>query len=511
MFRRIAASLALGLVLLMVAGCHHAKVVNPIANVNSKQPDKVLFDRAMDAMNKGKYDVARITLQTLINTYPDSEYVARAKLSVADSWYAEGGGTGLQQAEIEYKDFITFFPNMPEAAEAQLKVANIHYRQMEKADRDYTHAKRAEDEYRTLIQQFPDSKLVPQAKEKLLQVQEVLAEREYRIGRFYFLRESWAAAIARLKTLADTYPLYSKADDALMMLGDAYERQIEAIRNNTNIKMEDARGRMIDVEKAHAAEAYNRVITRYPEGGLADRARARLEALHMPVPKPTPEAIAQSKAEEESRGHLGRYAKLMLNFHRGPDVAPSSKVGEPTLTDPEQTSAPEVVSQSAKEMLNAAIGPDANKTSVEVVGKGPAPANAAPPRSDAPAATGASGQPTTTTPPAEAAPAPRPQIPDNSGIQDLAAQPGTTVAPANAVPANPPATAPAENPQAATAPATAAPTSTPAQVNDAKPPAGDTAQAGSKTDDKDSQDSSSLKKKKKKKNNNTKDKGQDQK
>jgi outer membrane protein assembly factor BamD len=269
---------------------------------------------------------------------------------------------------------------------------------------------------------------------------------------------------------------------------------------------------MIDVEKAHAAEAYNRVITRYPEGGLADRARARLEALHMPVPKPTPEAIAQSKAEEESRGHLGRYAKLMLNFHRGPDVAPASKVGEPTLTDPEQTSAPEVVSQSAKEMLNAAIGPDANKASVEVM-KGAAPANAAPPRSDAPPvggqpATTTSGEPTA---PAAAVPAPKPQIPDNSGIQDLAAQPGTTVAPANAVPANPPATAPAENPPAATAPATAAPSSTPAQVNDAKPSSGDTAQAGSKTDDKDSQDSSSLKKKKKKKNNNTKDKGQDQK
>src|ERR1051326_7857063 len=249
MFRRIAASLALGFVLLMIAGCHHAKVVNPIANVNSKQPDKVLFDRAMEAMKKGKYDVARITLQTLINTYPDSEYVARAKLSVADSWYAEGGATGLQQAEIEYKDFITFFPQMAEAAEAQLKVANIHYRQMEKPDRDYTHAKRAEDEYRTLIQQFPDSKLVPQAKARLREVQEVLAERAYRIGRFSFLRESYAAAIARLRSVTDTYPLYSKADDALMMLGSSFERQIEAIRSNAGIKDEAAKGRAINMYK----------------------------------------------------------------------------------------------------------------------------------------------------------------------------------------------------------------------------------------------------------------------
>src|SRR5438445_11838095 len=147
--RRLLIVPALGLAVLL-AGCHHAKVTNPIANVNSKQPDKVLFDRSMDAMKKGKYDVARLTLQTLINTYPDSEFVARAKLAVGDSWYAEGGTASLAQAEQEYRDFITFFPNMPEAAEAQLKIANIQYHQLEKLDRHLTHPKRAEDEYRQL-------------------------------------------------------------------------------------------------------------------------------------------------------------------------------------------------------------------------------------------------------------------------------------------------------------------------------------------------------------------------
>src|SRR3982751_708057 len=144
MFRRLPVLIALVCLTLFVAGCHHNKVANPIANVNSKQPDKVLFDRAMDAMNHGKYDVARMTLQTLINTYPDSEYVARAKLAVGDSWYAEGGTAALAQAEQEYSDFEIFFPNMAEAAEPQLKIANIHYQQMEKSDRDFTHAKRAE-------------------------------------------------------------------------------------------------------------------------------------------------------------------------------------------------------------------------------------------------------------------------------------------------------------------------------------------------------------------------------
>src|SRR5438309_3169631 len=193
MSRRTPLIASLALLLLVTAACTNKKVNNPLANVGSKQPDKILFDRAMDAMKHNKFDVARLTLQTLINTYPDSEFVARAKLAVGDSWYAEGGSAAMTQAENEYKDFITFFPNMPEAAEAQLKIANIHYREMEKPDRDFTHAMRAEEEYRQLMIQFPDSKLVPEAKKRLLEVQEVLAEREFRIGKFYFMRESWNA------------------------------------------------------------------------------------------------------------------------------------------------------------------------------------------------------------------------------------------------------------------------------------------------------------------------------
>src|SRR5437879_4432300 len=192
--------IALAATLALTTACTNKKVSNPLAKVDSKQPDKVLFDRGMDSMKHNHYDIARLDMQTLINTYPDSEFIARAKLAMADSWYAEGGTASLAQAEQEYKDFETFFPNMPEAAEAQLKIANIHFQQMEKADRDYTHAKRAEEEYRNLVLQYPDNqKLVAEGKQRLLEVQEVLGEREFEIGRFYYLRQSYPASIARLQ------------------------------------------------------------------------------------------------------------------------------------------------------------------------------------------------------------------------------------------------------------------------------------------------------------------------
>jgi outer membrane protein assembly factor BamD len=390
MSRRAPWLVLFSLLLLFTAACTNKKVSNPLANVGSKQPDKVLFDRAMDALKHNRFDVARMTLQTLINTYPDSEFIARAKLAVADSWYAEGGTAALTQAEIEYKDFETFFPNMPEAAEAQLKIANIHYQQMEKPDRDFTHAMRAEDEYRQLIQQYPDSKLIPEAKQRLLEVQEVLAQREFMVGRFYYLRPSYPAAIARLQSVVDKYPLFSGADEALYLLGQSYEAEITLLRAS---KMaEAAKAQAIQTFTKNAAAAYDKILTRYPVMERAEDARKRLQALHQPVPKASSQMIAQNQKEEESRQNSGMFGHLMGNFTRHPSVGEATKVGEPTLVDPKPVSATEVV-QAASNALTRPASAD-NKVGAEIIKGGTPPPSEATPRSDNPppaAADGANG------------------------------------------------------------------------------------------------------------------------
>ena len=385
MFRRYVIALLLASCLVVVVGCRNKNVKNPLADVNSKQPDKVLFDRAMDAMQHRKYDVARLSLNVLINTYPDSEYIARAKLAMGDSWYAEGGAAALAQAENEYRDFITFFPNMPEAAEAQMKIGDIHFKQIEKPDRDYTHAKRAEDEYRQMLLQYPDSKLADKARVRLLEVQEILAEREYRIGRFYYLRQSYPAAIARLKTMTDTYPLYSKADEALFMLGQSYERELDRIRNlpTNRAFTEQKKAQLIKLYTDGADQAYSRIITRYPVMPRFEDAKARLKALDLAVPTPTQEAIEQNKKEEASRGELGRVGRIMLTFHKTPDFKPAATVGEPTLVDPKETSAPELIKE-ANEIVTAVPKAGDNKVGIDTVSApgGKIPESQPIPRSD---------------------------------------------------------------------------------------------------------------------------------
>ena len=489
MSRHIIASLALAGILLVVVGCGNRKVKNPMAGIDSKQPDKGLYDRSMDAMKHARYTEARTLLETLINTYPESEYIARAKLSLGDAWYAEGGSAAWTQAEAQYKDFQVFYPNMPEASEAQLKVATIHYRQMEKADRDFTQAQRAAEEYRTLIQQYPDSPLVPEAKQRLREVHEILADRQYRIAHFYYLRDNLAAAQARLQSLIDSYPLYSQVDEALYELGNLYEKEATNLEKQ---KIADAavKERMAAQFQKHAIDAYSRIITRYPAKGRANDAKRRLEALKAPVPTPTAEALAESRAEEESRQSIHLTDRVLGNFKKHPNVAMASKVGEPSLDDEKQVSAVQMV-QDLTNQLNSAAGRGTTALGVSAVGAGtgtaapnqPAPGEAAP-------ADGAT-TPATTTPATNPPPA----------APDATTTPATTT-PAAATPAAPSSSSSSAGSSAQPGEG-APPPAAPAQVNEVQKSATTDTQAGAQpggtppppADNK--QDSSSKKKSKK--------------
>jgi outer membrane protein assembly factor BamD len=361
-----------------------------LASINSQQPDKELFSRAMVALKKGKYDIARLDLQTLLNTYPDSEYAMRAKLAIGDTWYKEGGTAAMQQAEEEYKDFITFFPDKPEAAEAQMKVADIYYKQMQKPDRDPTNAVRAQEEYRAMILQYPDSTLIPQAKERLREVQEVLGDHEFDIGSFYQTRMNYAASIARLQSIIDTYPLYSRVDEALLDVGDAYAAQAQGA---AQLKLDPAaKKRIVNLYTQRAQHAYDRVILEYPMMTHADDARDRLEAMGLPIPQPSKEALARSAAIEQSRSPVNLKYRAVILITARPSVVQAAHVGEPSLSDPPQVMAPAVVKETMAD-INWAVKPD---------GK-PAPSTVGASNQITPAAVAANPGPSAATPATPAA------------------------------------------------------------------------------------------------------------
>lgn len=306
---RLSAVMLLALVLVVSSGCRRRKYENPITK-DTQQPDKVLYDKAINDIEKGRFEIARLTLQTLMNTYDTSEYLAKAKLAVADSWFREGGTNGLAQAEAEYKDFILFYPTMEEAAESQEKVCMIHYKQMEKSDRDNVHALRADEECRQLLIQFPNSKFAPRATQLVRNIQESLASGEFRVGDFYYKKQSWSAATNRLQTLTDHYPLYSSADEALYKLGDSYTK-------------------MGNRFKAQAGKSFARIVREYPLSAFAEDAKKRLTELELAVPEADPAAVARMKYELENRGKASVASPLTNMLKRGPDPRLAAKSGTP--------------------------------------------------------------------------------------------------------------------------------------------------------------------------------------
>src|SRR5436305_3275758 len=192
----------------------------------------------------------------------------------------------MNQAEAEFKDYITFFPTSDLADDAQLKIALTHVRRMEKPDRDRTQAQLAESELKAMIENYPDSPLLDEAKEKLRAVQEVLAQGVDRVADFYYLRKSYPAAIARYKEIMTKYPDYSKMPDSLYYLA-------ESLRHSNN--------------EPEAAIYYARIVTDHPLSDRVEEAKHRLTAMNMPIPEANPVALARAQASpRDDKGVLGK-------------------------------------------------------------------------------------------------------------------------------------------------------------------------------------------------------------
>src|SRR5258708_6375183 len=333
--------------LLLIAGSSDAQIlhkkkkkVNKSTSAdNTAEPDKVLYNRAIEDIRRGRQEVGRLGLQTLINTYPDSEYLAKAKLSIADSYYKEAGTANMAQAIQGYKDFILFFPFLPEAAYAQLQVANAHYQQMAKPDRDRSEAKAAEDEYQTFLAKYPKDPLAPKAEQRLRDVQEIIAEGDYRIGYFYYVKGDKRAAAARLTSIAKRYPLYSRSDKVQWMLGDIFEKS---------------------EHKEVASIYYRNILKNYPLSEFAATAKNKLVEFKVPVPQADPKAMERRTPEQNTpRQRDGIVRKPLSLVRTAPhgEIIASAKSGAPNLEpEADTTAATDILSGGGESQLGGGGG-----------------------------------------------------------------------------------------------------------------------------------------------------------
>ena len=231
--------------------------------------DRVLFEEGTKEVRKDHYDTGRLLFATIINTYPDSPFLPLAKLAIADSFFLEGSTSSLIQAAQAYQDWLTFFPTDPLADDAMLKVAEAEMRQMGLSDRDISHARKAEQRLKALLQQYPKTSLRPIVEDRLREVQESLAMHNLTIARFYGDKAiqgkgGLKGEQSRLKEIVEKYPCFSYNDEVLFRLAATFQ---------------------LEEEPDEAAKYYQQLIQGYPDSEYNDKAREQLNIIGAPVPE----------------------------------------------------------------------------------------------------------------------------------------------------------------------------------------------------------------------------------
>lgn len=262
--------------------------------------DRVLFEDAAKEVRKGDHETGRLLFTTIITTYPDSPFLPLAKLAIADSFYLEGGTSSLIQAAASYQDWLTFFPTDPLAPFAMLKVAEAEMRQMGLSDRDVTHARKAEQRLKALLQQYPQTNLRPVVEDHMREVQENLAMHNFQVATFYYdsryahQKGGLKGSQSRLKEIVDKYPNFSYMDEVLFRLATTYQQE---------------------EEPDEAAKYYQRIMRDYPNSDFIEKARDQLNIIGAPVPEPDP--ARKNVAPPDHPGFMGN---LMMQVAGKADV-----------------------------------------------------------------------------------------------------------------------------------------------------------------------------------------------
>jgi len=204
---------------LFVIGCGSSG--RGLVPAGTTEPDKFLFDKGTDSLNRKKWLTAREYFKQLNETYTASPLRPDAKLGIGDTYLGEGTAEALVLAINEFKEFLTFYPTNPRADYAQYKLGLAHYRQMRGPERDQTETRDAVKEFDTFVQRYPGSKLLPDVQAKLREAKDRIDESDYLVGFFYWRQKWYPGAIDRFKAVLKQDPAFTNRDAVYFHLADS--------------------------------------------------------------------------------------------------------------------------------------------------------------------------------------------------------------------------------------------------------------------------------------------------
>jgi len=220
-------------------------------------PPQQVYEMAQQKIARKHYYTGRTMLQELMPRVPpdDREILPKIQLAIADAFFKDAGQLNYGEALNGYRTFLTYYPNHEAAARAQFMVGMSLFQQALSPDRDQSLTHQAIQEFEKVETVYPTSPLVEQAKNKIVECHNRLAEHERLVGRFYQKRKRYNAAIDRYRAVLDQYPNYTRTSQVLFDIGTC----LLAVGN-----------------RPEAEEFFGRLFQDQPDGKLASRAKELL-------------------------------------------------------------------------------------------------------------------------------------------------------------------------------------------------------------------------------------------
>ena len=163
----------------------------------------------------------RTDAQIFVGDTIEMNYDPNVILKRAESYHEQ---EGYAEAIVEYQHFLDLHRNHILAPYAQYRLALSHFKMIQTIDRDMTPVKKAREEFRKLIDEFPASEYEAEARVKIRECKNLLAKNHLFVGTFYYKREQYLAAAKRFEKIIGRFPSMEEAVEAKLQLAKTYRK-----------------------------------------------------------------------------------------------------------------------------------------------------------------------------------------------------------------------------------------------------------------------------------------------
>jgi outer membrane protein assembly factor BamD len=184
------------------------KEIDPTADWSVEQ----LYNEARAELARENYLTAIEYYETLESRYPFGNYATQAQIDVAYAYFKfdepDSAITAIDRfiklhPRHESVDYAYYLKGLVNFERGGTILDNVVERDMSEFDRNLLVT--AYNDFKLLIQRFPDSRYTPDASKRMIYLRDELARADYRIADYYARREAWVAVASRTRQILEDY------------------------------------------------------------------------------------------------------------------------------------------------------------------------------------------------------------------------------------------------------------------------------------------------------------------